>query len=113
MPLATGTWTLNSNGSLGELVIQSVDTTGNLTGSLVIGSGKATTVSGFWDEISQKIAFEAGLGGYTGCLFQDQFRMPGLTGSVVFTLAGSFVVAGVGNTPAQLAFGWYAQIGVT
>jgi hypothetical protein len=48
-------------------------------------------------------------------LLPDQFRITGVTGSVVFTLAGYFqMFSGEGFSPTarRHTFGWYAQIGV-
>jgi hypothetical protein len=114
MPLQTGTWTINSSGNLGTLVINSVDTVGNVTGSLNFPASGAQ-ISGFWDEISGRLSFVQPDGAsYVGFLFQDQFRMPGITGSVVSTLAG-YVHVWSGSFPAGNAdkpiLGWYAQIG--
>jgi len=119
MPLQTGSWKINSNGNLGQLNIAGVDTVGHVTGSLAFGTSEPGTIAGFWDEISGKLSFVvtafSGLGtSYVGFLFQDQFRMPGITGSGVSTLAGYFHVwsgsipAGSGDKPI---LGWYAQIG--
>jgi len=111
MPLTTGTWSININGTLAQINIESVDSAGNLTGTLKF-STETTGVSGFWDELSQKVTFFLAdqSQAYTGFLFQDRFRMPGLTGSVVFTLAGTYQDFANGSTD-RLAFGWYAQIG--
>ena len=109
MPLQTGTWTTNSAGSLGKLTITSVDTQGNLSASF---DGAEHAIGGFWDEAAQKITFHDVLGQqvYTGFLFRDTFRMPGITGSTVFTLAGHFTdFTASADKPI---FGWYAQIGV-
>jgi hypothetical protein len=115
MPLETGTWTINDNGSVTTLTITSVDSAGNVTGFLA-----AAPISGFWNETLQKLTFfrsaaiESGEGrAYTGFLFADQFRMPGLKGGTVFTLAGyvaSFALAS--TSPERPIFGWYAQVGV-
>ena len=123
MPLQAGTWSINANGSLGQLVVTSADAAGNFAGTLTL-NGVSSPASGFWDEISQKLMFvetitSAGVllkpsRAYTGFLFRDQFRMPGLTGSVVFTLAGSFeIFQDTGGTADRPVFGWYAQISAT
>jgi hypothetical protein len=51
---------------------------------------------------------------FTAFLFQDQFRMPGIMGGSVFTLAGSFTGQMSGGVPDadRPVFGWYAQIGL-
>jgi hypothetical protein len=98
---------LNANGNLRNLTLQ-VDDSGNMPGT------PNGPVSGLWDEVSQKISFVVNNGGvfqsYTGFLFQDKFRMPGITRTTVFTLAGHFVdISSSANRPI---FGWYAQISI-
>ena len=125
MPLETGTWTINANGQLGQLNISSVVPSGNLSGTIYVGGVTPvdpSTFQGFWDETSQKITFgltdvlHNGFQVYTGFLFQDQIRITGVTGSVVFTLAGYVqifgAVGGLSSTARRSLFGWYAQIGV-
>lgn len=113
MPLPTGTWTINLNGRVLQLIVSAVDALGNMSGSLAIAAVN-TPVSGFWDEVAQKLSFSLAVNpqSFTGFLFQDQFRMPGLTGSTVFTLVGSFQDFTV-TSGDRLVFGWYAQIGAT
>ena len=100
-----------------------MDAAGNFVGTLTF-NGVSSPASGFWDEISQKLMFVEKISGagilqqpsraYTGFLFGDQFRMPGLSGSVVFTLAGSFeIFQDTGGTADRPVFGWYAQISAT
>lgn len=121
MPLETGTWTINANGTLGQLVIAGVDPAGNVTGNIDIPGVMTFPIMGFWSEASQRIVFSLlslSVSGplnvaYTGFLFRDQLRMPGITGSIVFTLVGCFeAFQGSGGTPQKFLFGWYAQIGV-
>lgn len=118
MPLETGSWTINANGAVGQLVIASVDPLGHLAGSLNPGTGlPAGPIVGFWNEAGQEVRFTFG-GGFsiqifTGFLFKDQLRMPGIGGSIVFTLVGYFeALQGAGGTPQRSLFGWYGQIGV-
>jgi hypothetical protein len=115
MPLPTGEWTGSSNGNQAQLTIVAVDADGRLRGELFIAAvGPPFEVQGFWDEGSQKLTFiTVSEDAYTGFLFQDQFRMPGLTGSVVYTLSGYFESFSTGEGSADRpVFGWYAQIGV-
>ena len=115
MPLQTGVWSLNSNGALGQLAITGVDPAGTVTGTLTASGGTASTIAGFWDENSQKLSIAVGYQAFTGFMFEDQYRMPGITGAVVFTLAGfveEFTSTG-GAGAGRAVFGWYAQIGVT
>ncbi len=46
MPLETGTWTINFNGLVGQLEINSVDTQGNTSGTLTLG-GQLFQIQGF------------------------------------------------------------------
>jgi hypothetical protein len=121
----TGTWQVNANGFRAELVISSVDSQGNLSGT-VFGD----PIVGFWDETSQKIIFARSLNSadpfalqvYTGFHFDAnqplfsagaaiqppappfQFRM--LTGSLeTFSPQGG----GVASRPT---FGWMARMNV-
>jgi hypothetical protein len=112
MPLQTGTWKINSNGVLGTLAISSVDPQGKVQGQLTFG-GSSTAILGLWDEISAKLKFTAsdsgGVTAYTGYMWADQFRMPGITGGSVLTLAGHYETSN--GSADKFAFGWYAQIG--
>jgi hypothetical protein len=121
MPLQTGTWKINAGGTLGELVIAGVDGQGNVTGTLTSGFAgiKSASIGGTWDEAAQRLILVVntlltGAQTYTGFLFKDSLRMPGITGSVVFTLVGSFqVFSSPPGTADQFEFGWYAQVGVS
>jgi hypothetical protein len=113
MPLQSGVWAINSNGTLGQLTITNVDPAGNMSGTLQVGALTGSIV-GFWDEISARLTFVRGANiAYSGFLLQqDRFRMPGIQGSVVSTLTGYFVAfPTAGGTADRPVFGWYAQIG--
>lgn len=126
MPLETGAWMLIANGQSGQIIISSVVPSGNLSGTMYVPGvtpGETSTIQGFWDQTSQKITF--GLTDvqlnvfqvYTGSLFQDRFRITGVTGSVVFTLSGCFrsfqgSMGSLVGSARRHTFGWYAQIGV-
>ena len=119
MPLQTGSWTINTSGNVGEVVITGVDASGNLNGTLSIAGLPPAPTIGYWDEITQEISFWAsiGLGGdiamYTGHLFADSMRIGGISGAVVYTLAGTARLTSVlGGSARRHLFGWYAQIGV-
>ena len=107
MPLPIGTWTANVAGGVGPLVITKADpsVTGTLFGKSLIG---------VWDETAQKLSFcindpSVNLKElYTGFLFQDQFRMPGIIGGTVFTLVGP--LTNILARPENRS--WYAQIGL-
>jgi hypothetical protein len=120
MPLQTGTWKINAGGTVGQLAITGVDGQGNVTGTLTSGFAgiKSASIAGIWDEAAQRLMLVvntllSGAQTYTGFLFKDSLRMPGITGSVVFTLVGSFQVFSPPATTDQFEFGWYAQIGVS
>ena len=90
MPLQIGLWTINVNGNVGQLQINAIDASGNLSGSInVWGLG---SIFGYWDEISQEISFSfvGGSGAspdtatFIGYLFTDnQTRMRDIRGSGV------------------------------
>lgn len=103
-PLPTGNWSLNANGSLGTLVIASVDATGNVSGSAF-----GNPIEGFYDSDANELFFLRILSTtnpsanqiYTGYLFQN---------AALFTLAGYFeAFAGSGGTTQRHRFGWFAR----
>ena len=113
MPLQTGTWKLNASGVITQFVISGVDGLGNVTGTAISGG----PVTGIWDDAAQRLMFinQLSMGVfqvYTGFLFKDQLRMPGVAGSVVFTLVGTFQQFGGNPFGNFFESGWYAQIGV-
>jgi hypothetical protein len=120
MPLQTGTWTIVSNGISGQLSVNDVGPSGNMTGTLTFGS-YTIPIGGWWDDDSQRLAFAYGANGstfqglivYTGFLFQDPNRFTGVRGPIAYTLAGYFTSGPVNRETAEKhVFGWYAQIGV-
>ena len=111
MPLQTGDWKINRNGSVGVLSITSVAGSGTVAGSL-----EGQPISGFWDEITQRLTFstgqvQTGASAFFGFLTPDQHRMPGITGDGVVTLVGYYTV--VPSQDEVQRFGWYAQMGTT
>ncbi len=124
MPLPTGTWKANVNGTEAELRIQTPDEQGRLQGQ-ILGS----QIIGFWDEVSQTITFTvtevlfAGnahtiVASFKGYLFRSPPN-PEPGRDVVATLAGSLqmsVNAAIGipfpaiGTSRRNVFGWFAQI---
>jgi hypothetical protein len=115
MPLPTGTWKLNVNGTEADFLIDSVQE-GNLAGRLF-----GQKAAGFWDESSQIITFmiHTGEGGgmpdiavFKGYLFRTPATQPG--GDVIATLTGSVQVPKPADflTPnfRRNIFGWMAQI---
>jgi len=108
--LPTGNWNINGNGFRGDLVINSVDSAGRITGTVYNGQ----TIIGFWDESSQKITFmriiepsdPSTFQIFTGYLFRNCD-----TGGCLYTLAGSFeAFAGTGAVAQRTLYGWFAQI---
>ena len=99
MALLTGTWSMNGNGHLGQLIINSVDAQGKLNGTVY---GQA--IEGFWDDRSQKITFirvtsttdPSRLQIYTGFQFKTPPN-PGGGQNFSYTLSGYFeAFAGTG-----------------
>jgi hypothetical protein len=118
MPLQTGTWTANLGGSVVQIQINSVDPSGT-----VLGNVGAAEAGGLWDEDAQKLTLmltQAQLPPslLTGYLFTDSVNTVGVSGSVIFTLAGycenfsAAVALAIRPTAKRSVFGWYAQIGV-
>lgn len=56
MPLKTGSWDININGTMGTLAIDSVGSDGSLVGRLS-ELGRDVSIVGFWDEVAQSISF--------------------------------------------------------
>lgn len=126
MPLPTGKWTVNLNGTEGELRIDMMNVDGSFTGSLI-----ATAITGFWNEITQTISFELGMpelivpigavqpqatrGHFVGYLFSTPAApVPGsdikwtLTGFVSFPPGQGIGLAQ--PTSRRDVFGWFAEI---
>ena len=122
MPLQSGGWEIIMNGKQGTLTIDSVDTPGSVTGTLRDGFGDSYPIIGRWDEAAKRLAFHTvstGIGApsplninlaFTGYLFRDTMRMPGLVGDIIYTLAGRYLAFSDAGTTDQHEFGWYAQI---
>ena len=118
MPLQTGTWTANVGGVPTHLNIIGVDANGRVNGYF---GTSVSNAGAFWDEDSQRLTLlnwpaNSPPQVFVGYLFTDPVNLTGVSGSVVFTLAG--VVEdlpgawGPAPTAKRSAFGWYAQIGV-
>jgi hypothetical protein len=120
MPLQTGSWKGCLAGRQLQLNITSIDSSGRIQGTI-----NAHTVSGLWDEDAQKLILflflDAGSNPaaiVTGYLFTDTVNLTGVSGSVIFTLAGQieyFVLTdplSLGVTARNAVFGWYAQLAV-
>ena len=76
MPLRTGNWDLNINGTVGILSIDSVGADGSLNGSVFERIGiNPLPIAGFWDEVSQSISF------HTQAPFSDAVIIDPSTGS--------------------------------
>ena len=119
-PLKTGLWKIKANGFKGDLNIQSVDTQGKLTATLLFDNQNQSAerhIIGFWDERSQKITFLRLINliipdtyqvftGYQFCIPTDCNS----TGTNVITLAGYFeAFSGTGGTATRSVYGWYVE----
>jgi|SRR5450432_915878 len=129
MPLITGTWKINVNGTAGDLVINS-SADGTINGSVI-----DVPLSGYWNEASQTIFFEtlvppvAGLSGFipvlvgstnsigtfVGYLFSTPpVPVPG--SDIKWTLCGYVMTPPTFGFPAAMSnsrrttFGWFAEI---
>lgn len=122
MPLQSGVWSVSSAAiPETELSITGVDQFGNVSGNFG-GKGIPLPIRGYWDEDGQRLQLLALAGPnaspvalvFSGYLFTDPLNTTGVTGSVIFTLAGEveFYSAVAGATARRSTFGWYAQIGV-
>jgi len=100
--LSRGTWNVDANGAQGALIINTLDTNGNVTGTLL-----GDTFSGSWDHANRLLTFDRPLQGvplkqhYTGGYIP--YVVPG-TGVFLYTLAGLFT-----EDTVQGSFGWFAQ----
>ena len=124
MALQTGTWAASVGGENLPLTITSVGANGSVKATLGPEQIGGLNCAGFWDEDSQRLSLiSSGQGGslmLTGYQFTDPINITGVSGSVIFTLAGIVDYFGTqppnqpGPAPSakQSSFGWYAQIGV-
>ena len=122
MPIANGIWKANVNGTEADLTLDAPNLQGVITGQLF-----GAPLRGFWDELSQSLAFllvvtdDAGLpivASFKAHLFRSPAKPePGrdlvatLTGSLEMSAgnlaAGAFPAIG---TAKRSVFGWFAQI---
>jgi hypothetical protein len=117
-----GTWQINANGWRGELVISSVDSAGNLSGT-VFGN----PIVGFWNDVSQEITFARSLNSadpfalqvYKGFHFdanQPLFSSSGGAPTPPFAfrmLTGSFeAFSAGGGSASRPTYGWMARMEV-
>jgi hypothetical protein len=115
--LPTGPWEVVANGTALQLNINSIDTQGNLIGTLVRSDGGIHQIYGFWSQSARKVTFVRTINNasviqvFTGYLLNrgadfcvvgsPQFR---------YTLAGSFeAFASTGATRDRTVFGWVAR----
>ncbi len=121
MPLPTGVWKANVNGTEAELSIEAPNQQGTFVGRFF-----GTDLTGFWDEFSQTISFTltvilptgSVVASFKGHLFRSPPN-PEPGRDVVTTLTGSLQM-GAGNLAAGIfpaigtsrrnVFGWFAQI---
>ena len=109
MPLQTGDWEIDGNGSRGVLAIQAIDAQGRLNATVY-----GQRVVGWWDEQRRRITFLRLINPNDPTSFQS-FRGygwdedPNTTGGKPHYLAGSFeTYAGAGGTAARPSYGWFA-----
>jgi len=103
-----GTWTVNGNGFPGNLVIQSIDTGGNLVNSSIYDQ----PIFGFWDDRGQKLTFMRLIKRDDPTTFQiyTGYLMRGVNDDR-YSLAGSFEgFAGTGAYAERVIYGWYATL---
>jgi hypothetical protein len=102
-----GTWNINGNGFDGSLYIDNVGVDGGLLSSTAYGQ----TITGFWDDIAQRLSFvRATQPGdpssyqiYTGYMMQNQ-------SDGKLAMAGSFeAFKGTGAVARRTVYGWYAR----
>ena len=89
MPLQSGTWNASINGNASAVQIITVGPGGTIRATV----GPVAAI-GFWDEDAQKLTLfleTSSVGDtevYTAYLFTDPINLTGVSGSVIFTLAG-------------------------
>jgi hypothetical protein len=114
MPLPLGDWSLNANGFNALLHIASVDTQGNVTGTVTFGSEAASQLDNvaIWNDTTKEITFirvgadPSIFQTYTGYWFLLNATRP--DGPQM--LAGSFIAfPGSGGSPNHSVFGWFAR----
>jgi hypothetical protein len=125
MPLRLGVWNVNANGEEGQLVVQGIDASG-----IVDGSVFGIPFRGLWNEVTQELTFSifagivptVNMGGLTqegvspgvkvfiGYLFSTP-PAPAPGADIDWSLAGYFHAApAVGGTSRRSTLGWFAQI---
>ncbi len=128
MPLFTGTWKINVNGTEGSFVINSIGIDGTVSGTVLL-----IRFTGFWNESSQTIFFESitpisGVGPF-GAEIQGGdsraqfigylFPTPPNTSAgsdILWTLCGHVTAPVTGGISAvqpnshRVIFGWFAQV---
>jgi hypothetical protein len=101
-------WRVNSNGFEVDLIIDTIDESGNLKGKMKQGTQKSDAVNGMWNKSEGKLTFtRQTVGGdasssqiYTGYLMAGDNR-----------LAGSFkAFPGTGGKANRSVFGWVAWL---
>jgi hypothetical protein len=127
MPLPEGVWTVNVNGTRGELHLSAPTAGGNIQGTLF-----NVQLRGLWNEISQTVNFVTEreftqlvgggvtLTGFAPRMFRAHlFSTPPATQTgqdILWTLAGTVTDAvgesanGVSGNSRRNEFGWFAQI---
>ena len=96
-----------------------MDTAGNVTGTVTATGWALAPAVGFWNELAQQLTLWVTTPTapssvvFRGCLFVDTMRISGVSGAVLYSLAGFYEgPPGLMGSAHQNVFGWYAQIGV-
>jgi hypothetical protein len=136
-PMPTGIWDINSNGLPGKLNITSIDSQGNLQGTISLYPYNASSINqiitGYVDVGSGKVMFIREIGGptsrdievYTGYIFGnviadcitgtgpsscfDYMQMAGTFESFYHSANGTSELIGTFPDAHRNAFGWYAS----
>ena len=111
-----GTWAYTNNGHVGNLAL-TVDSAGNVTGTMTDTGVTGNPVKGFWDSSSLKLTFYRAINGttsetppdfieiFTGYMFPCNVSAPAAQ-----CLAGTFeAFAGTGATAQKTVFGWFGK----
>ena len=107
MPLMTGNWNINANGSHGVLNIIGVDSQGRLNATVY-----GDQVVGWWDEEDRRITFLRQRDGQAIQSFSG-YTWDEAAAHHIHYLAGSFeTYAGGGGTAARPTYGWFASLAV-
>jgi hypothetical protein len=102
-------WLINTNGSLGQLILDEVDDQGYVSGSF----GGTPIVDAWWDETLRQLTFSSPLAGggvttFAGFLFDDPEGHGLRFGGANDTAEFAYGIAGTFEGPSSLVSGWFA-----